>query len=349
MSKIFEIKTEHVIPFKTLFEVLKEVLNDVVIEVNKSDSSNHKKELNQSEETLISRHTKNSNSDNEEQPVSMKSKRAEISKKKVKDDGKESNTNNNNSRKSEDGGNIRIITVDHTKTLLIHVKLLGDKFSVFDTKYSKYDVGINLTQFHKIIKSLDKDDTLTMYIEEEDKQKITFLVDNDEKKSRSTFYLKLMDIDKTEYNLPPIKRDVAVIMDSSEFHRVCREMAQLSDYVDITCTNNNITFMCKGDSITRSTKYTANENGVKIIVEGNKNIIVQGIFDLKYLTMFTKCANICGDIQIYMKNAWPLFIKYSVATLGSIELGIVPVDEKNISNNFDDDEFSDDDIEIKFN
>ena len=40
MGKIFEAQTEHVLPFKMLVEVLKEILNDVTIEVIRDDSMN---------------------------------------------------------------------------------------------------------------------------------------------------------------------------------------------------------------------------------------------------------------------------------------------------------------------
>ena len=30
--------------------------------------------------------------------------------------------------------------------------------------------------------------------------------------------------------------------------------------------------------------------------------IIQGIFSLKYLTLFAKCTNLCPSIQIYLKN-----------------------------------------------
>ena len=86
---------------------------------------------------------------------------------------------------------------------------------------------------------------------------------------------------------------------------------------------------------------------MNISSEGKKtNNIVQGIFELKNIILFTKCASLCNDIQIYMKNDFALTIVYTIATLGTITIAISPIREdniKNISYTYSDDE---DDIEV---
>ena len=52
--------------------------------------------------------------------------------------------------------------------------------------------------------------------------------------------------------------------------------------------------------------------------------IVQGMFSLKYLVLFTKCTNLCNQIQLYIKNDYPLIIKYAIASLGMIKLCLAP-------------------------
>ena len=52
--------------------------------------------------------------------------------------------------------------------------------------------------------------------------------------------------------------------------------------------------------------------------------IVQGIFALKHLVLFTKCTNLCNQIEMYLKNDYPLIIQYNVANLGSIKLCLAP-------------------------
>jgi hypothetical protein len=69
--------------------------------------------------------------------------------------------------------------------------------------------------------------------------------------------------------------------------------------------------------------------------------IVQGVYELKNIVLFTKCSNLCNDISIYMKNDFALTSIYTIATLGNITIALSPVKEENIRNityNYSDDE-----------
>ena len=62
------------------------------------------------------------------------------------------------------------------------------------------------------------------------------------------------------------------------------------------------------------------QTGIKVQKLGTATEIVQGVFELKYLTMFTKCTNLCPSIELYLKNDYPLVLRYMVANLGEIRL-----------------------------
>jgi hypothetical protein len=52
--------------------------------------------------------------------------------------------------------------------------------------------------------------------------------------------------------------------------------------------------------------------------------IVSGQFSLNHLVLFTKCTNLCNNLEIHMKNSWFLMIRYVVANLGEIKLCLMP-------------------------
>ena len=156
-----------------------------------------------------------------------------------------------------------------------------------------------------------------------------------------------MDLDQIQKKTAKIEFDIKITMPSNEFHKLCREMNNIAEYVDIKCTSKNIIFTCKGDCAERSTIYKSEEGGLNISNENKKiHNIVQGIYELKNIVLFTKCANLCNDIEIYMKNDFALTIIYTIATLGTITIALSPVKEENIKNisySYSDDE---DDLEI---
>jgi proliferating cell nuclear antigen len=384
MGKIFEAQTEHVMPFKILIEVLKEILNDVIIEVIRDDAMNKatpkKKSLenNDDDDDDVDydeiddddeqNEDSDSSSDCEEVNTTGKKltkkaielaklKKAELKLKKAElKKNKEIKSSSNSKKESEDkddskSGGLKIMTVDNSKTLLVQMKLEAKQFSIFKCKPSNYDIGLSLVQLYKLLKSLEKDDTLTLCVEDDDEQYVVIKVDNQEKSCETTYKLKLMDLNKKEYKIPPTLFDAVITLDSTEFHKICREMVHIAEHVEIRVTPNSITYTCVGDCATRSSTYYPGENGIKIKFGNSKVNIVQGIFELKYLVLFTKCAHLCNNIQIYMKNSYPLCIKYTVATLGKILLCLAPIEDAHTKGNFSDDEelYDDEEVTLKKN
>ena len=62
---------------------------------------------------------------------------------------------------------IRIVNMDKSHTTLVHLSLDADKFEHYYCKYPKIVVGVNMMHLFKLINTIDNDDTLTLYIAEE--------------------------------------------------------------------------------------------------------------------------------------------------------------------------------------
>jgi proliferating cell nuclear antigen len=337
--KILEVMTEHTAPFKVLIEVLKEMLPETNIEFMADPE--YIKKLKNGEGSEESSDNEAEEEDEEEgDDARAKSKKKDVVKK-----------------KGSEGG-MRIMAVDTTKSVLINLKLDAKNFTKFKCKKKKVTLGVNLAYFHKLIKTMEKDDNLTLYVDHDELNFLKIKIDNPEEKKDSMFELKLLDLNEDPMVVPDISFDAVVTMSSSEFHKICREMSQIAEYVEIQCSNNKIIFICKGDYAKRRTTYRTgadNEEGdgisIKLAGKGKDNpVIVQGIYELKNLILFAKCASLCNDIEIYLKNNYPLVIKYTVATLGRILLCLTPIQEdaaKNGSYSDDEDYYSDDDVQLK--
>ncbi|QKF94029.1 proliferating cell nuclear antigen [Fadolivirus algeromassiliense] len=324
--KILEVVTEHTAPFKILFEVLKDMLTETNIEIRAA--------------------TKKNKADDDEYQDD--------------EDLDELETETEGKKKKEERNCMKINAIDHTKSVLINLKLDGNNFSTFDCKKSKLLLGVNLGCFYKLIKSMGKNDILSLSVENESKNYLKIKVDSPDEKKDSEFNLKLLDLDEVKMAIPEITFDAVITMDSQEFNKLCREMNNIADYVEIKCLNDKIIFTCKGDYADRKTTYRTsagkdedeNENILVSINHASTQKgstspqIVQGIYELKNLVLFSKCASLCNDIEIYMRNDFPLVIKYTVATLGRILLCLTPIKEDTTKNaNYSDEEqfYSDDD------
>lgn len=241
---------------------------------------------------------------------------------------------NNNEEKKNDLGEIRITGMDPSKSLFFFIKLA--KFAKFKVSNPIYNVGLNLTHLFELIKPLDKNDILTMSIDSNDKQKLIIETGNEINDRCFSIGLNILDIDINTYDFPPTKFDMVVTMDSSEFHRICKDLAYLSEYVEITCKETGITFKSVCDYADKNYTLSSSNKGIVKIqtIASGKDIIVQDIFELKYFKVFEKCQYLCRNIQIFFKNNFPVFIKYLVPFFGQILFSIVPVNAKNMSKIF---------------
>ena len=59
---------------------------------------------------------------------------------------------------------MKIVSMDTSHIVLVHLKLEASKFEYFYCK-SKIVIGINTLNFHKLIKTINSNDTLTLFME----------------------------------------------------------------------------------------------------------------------------------------------------------------------------------------
>lgn len=248
---------------------------------------------------------------------------------------------------------LKINAVDISGMVLINLKLDGENFSKFVCKKNKLLLGVNLGCFYKLIKSMGKNDILSLDVDHDNRNYLNIKIDSPDEKKDTELKMKLMDLEDSKISIPDIQFPAIITMDSAEFNKLCREMNNIAEYVEIQCLSDKIIFTCKGEYADRKTTYRTpgkdvgeDENVlVNIQHSGKTNQIIQGIFELKNLVMFSKCASLCSDIEIYIKNDYPLVIRYSVATLGRIFLCLAQVNSTStMAPNFsdEDEDYSDD-------
>jgi proliferating cell nuclear antigen len=353
MTEVVRIKTEHVAPLRSLIELLKDLIDEVNIECVRDDEMNKKID---NETSNIIENNKEINNQEINNQMQKKKKKNKLNNTETetenenKKDNKDNKDNKDDDKEKKVGG-IKIVAMDKTQTLLVNVKLFANKFDEFKVKRKVHDIGINLNQLYKSLKSLQKDDSLTLSINEDDKDWLLLKIKNDKKRYVTLDKIKLMDINKSKYDIPPTEFDVVITLDTEEFHTICKEMNQVQDVVDIHCTKNVLTFTSTGDSTEKIKSYYPNDNGISInFSKDSKSEVIQGIFELKYLVMFTnKSQHLCPKIQLFMKNDYPLFVRFTVATLGKLLFCISPYDEGNIEKEFNEDESYYNQKEINYN
>jgi proliferating cell nuclear antigen len=212
--------------------------------------------------------------------------------------------------------------MDNSHIVLVHLKLDANKFEHFVCK-NKLSIGVNMLNFHKLIKTINSNDTLTLFMDETDINHLGIKIENGDKNTKTTYKLNLLDLDNPQISIDPTEFNSVITLPSTDFQKICRDMSNVSELVEIKNIYNQLIFTCKGDFCCQETVLSDSDNKQSSL-GASSNEIVQGVFKLKYLVLFTKCTNLCNTIELYLKNDYPLIIKYAVASLGDIKLAIAP-------------------------
>lgn len=214
---------------------------------------------------------------------------------------------------------IKICTMDSSHIILIHLKLDADKFEYYYCD-SKKLVGINILNLNKIIKTINNNDSLTLYMRKDDCNHLCIKIENNEKNTKRITKLNLLDLENTNFEIPPAIFHSVITLPSNDFQKICRDINNLSDFVEIKNVNNQLIISCLGDFC--SQEIIISDSDQKVVDDTPE--IFQGIFNVKYLVLFTKCTNLSNTVELYLKNDYPLIIQYTVGSLGSVKLCLAP-------------------------
>lgn len=221
-----------------------------------------------------------------------------------------------------DSTGIRVIDVDESHIVLTYLRLHADRFDYFYCP-AKFVLGINMIYLFKLIKTLSNNDSLTLFLPANNQNKLGIRAENAEKGTTNTWMMKLFDTNVEHIEFPNISFTSIIHMPSVDFQKICRDFNALAEMLEITSSNSDLIFRCVGDFVDGETVIMSNSQQ-DIEVKRNTNEIVQGIFELKYLVLFTKCTNLCKSTQIHLRNDYPLVLKYEVANLGEVRLVLAP-------------------------
>jgi proliferating cell nuclear antigen len=230
-------------------------------------------------------------------------------------------------------GGLVMKELNKSGSILVYSKLDADKFDKYVYTYNKkrITIGVNLDNLLIILKCMSNLDKMTWALDDEDINKLIIILENTDKKEKKIFKLNLSDLDEEKIEIDTIEFPYSAYFPSSDFHKYCKDISLITEKIEIKCTNNKVSFGIKGAEICDADFEILESNGglyIEVNTE-NKNEIVQGIFSLKWLNVFTKCTNLSQQVILYLKNDYPLIVQYSVASLGVVKFVLSQKDTKN--------------------
>jgi len=245
---------------------------------------------------------------------------------------------------------LEITTADPSRSIFIKIQIEKSNFTNFKSKYKKHEIGINLEKLNKMLKCVETNDILNIYIIEENLQYLMIDIKRASTKGKKILKLPLIDLENEKKPLKKEEYEIIISTTSMIYKKIFKEYDNFEN-IKIICNKTNVLFIYKDTTGAEiNDEYILNEDGIDIneyilnevqIDNLNTNNKFIGVYQIKNLILFAKCANLCEKIEIYMKNKDRLIVKLQTINFGTIVISLPPINEdciKNTDYNYSDDE-----------
>ena len=213
---------------------------------------------------------------------------------------------------------IHMLTLDNARTAMVELFLDASQFEEYSCE-NEIIVGINTTNVFRVLKSVTANDVLVMRIN--DDHVLNISIENDSKKSRSHFNLRLLDINDEMYEAPSLEIQTITTFQTVEFQRLCRDISHIGSELTIERSMKKVGFRCTGDFAEQYTEYDIDS-------DTNEFESMKDTFSLKYLNLFTKATSMCSNMKLlHHGQDMPLVLEYKVTSLGELRFYLAPKSE----------------------
>lgn len=225
-----------------------------------------------------------------------------------------------------DKNGIKLSMMDHHETILINLSLESENFILYKFKpKERMFLGINLSHFHRMLKSIKKKDSMQLFIDDDSPNDLGIKVIPKENNRITTSFIKIQSIQNLSIALPT-GYGKPVIVPSSEYQKMCKDMSHISNVVCIIAKSFHIKFICNaGGVMKRHVEF--GEMSESDDDENQEDTEYKDIFDTDQLSRITKIAGLSNNMQIYPKRRNPLLFKSSIGSLGKISIYIKSKDQ----------------------
>jgi len=215
--------------------------------------------------------------------------------------------------------------MDSSHVSLVSMLLRAEGFEPWKCEES-IQLGMRMDHLMKLLKCMHAKDSVELNYKENGEE-LDFIFKSPNEERVSHFSMKLMEIDTEHLGIPETEYQTCVQMPSSEFMRVCRDLASFGDTLRIHVTKDEISFSVTGDNCNgtmsmRNTTATDEEQPEATVID-SKEEITQA-FALRYLQHFTKATPLSKVVTLRMNADVPLLVEYQIDELGYLRYYLAP-------------------------
>eukprot|EP00929_Paragymnodinium_shiwhaense_P079401 TRINITY_DN4132_c0_g2_i1.p1 TRINITY_DN4132_c0_g2~~TRINITY_DN4132_c0_g2_i1.p1 ORF type:complete len:287 (-),score=87.46 TRINITY_DN4132_c0_g2_i1:248-1027(-) len=206
---------------------------------------------------------------------------------------------------------LQVQSMDSSHVALVSLLLRESAFTDFKCDRPT-SLGMNVESLSKIFKICGSNDSLKLKWQN-DADTLNFQCENSDDDRIADFDLKLMQIESEHMEIPEQQYKVVVRMPSSEFQKICRDLKEFGETMQLSASKEGIKFSVQGDVgagnvMLKPRDSDKPEEKVSLVVHEP----VTATFALRYLVNFSKAAPLCPTVELGLGPDAPLLVKYDL-------------------------------------
>jgi proliferating cell nuclear antigen len=224
---------------------------------------------------------------------------------------------------------IQVQSMDSSHVALVSLLLRESAFQEYKCDRG-VSLGMNVDSLQKVLRMCGASDSLKLR-QDTGADHVSFQCESSAEDRIADFDLKLMEIESEHMEIPEQQYKVVARMPSAEFQKICRDLKEFGETMQINASKEGIRFSVQGDLGSGNVMLKPRES---VKPEEQLTLTVHepvvATFALRYLNNFAKAAPLCGYVELGLGPDSPLLVKFDLdkADNGHMQFYLAPkIDE----------------------
>ncbi len=207
---------------------------------------------------------------------------------------------------------IRINELSLDKCVLIDATLKSNNFEYFNSKTPTTSLSMNTIQLKNLLEFIDTNDAIILYINDTRRH---LYIHSARQNNNIITKIGLFDRNQPILPIPQTMFTCKATMNSDELYlHFSRLKKTKCDFVEIECNGEEINFIGRKQDveIIKSYKHITNTK-------------IKNTYEVNSLWSFRKLSKLCKNVDLYLKNDFPLVLNIQIEGLLKYNIFITPV------------------------
>ena len=206
---------------------------------------------------------------------------------------------------------ISLQAMDGSHVALVSLNLSMEGFEHYRADTSMV-LGINVALLAKVMKLADATDSITLSAEDNPTH-LKLCFENTKNERTTEFTMNLISLDVEHLAIPETEYSSVVSINSGEFTKICKELYSLNETLTINTNSDFVQFAVESEAGSGSIRIGTNESMDR---EDQTTVqvteAVQQQFAIRYLNMFNKAAPLSTHTRLCLHQEQPLVVEYKI-------------------------------------